>query len=163
MKDRNWRKLFKKFHILIMNFVWFGNLEVKHLSYTVGLVCIFGCWFWGAAMQSQLVCSGCRTILLYPRGATNVCCAVCNVLTPVPPPGISPFCSTIIHDFCDKKYRTQVYLTLGLSLYAFSFDTISISISFCASQWWTKSNTLNYNFIFGFWLTAILKHGKKIS
>ncbi|KAF3628657.1 hypothetical protein CQW23_03424 [Capsicum baccatum] len=39
-------------------------------------------------MQSQLVCSGCRTILLYPRGATNVCCAVCNVLTPVPPPGM---------------------------------------------------------------------------
>lgn len=40
------------------------------------------------AMQSQLVCSGCRTILLYPRGATNVCCAVCNALTPVPPPGM---------------------------------------------------------------------------
>ncbi|XP_060216964.1 protein LSD1-like [Lycium barbarum] len=39
-------------------------------------------------MQSQLVCSGCRTILLYPRGATNVCCAVCNALTPVPPPGM---------------------------------------------------------------------------
>nr|XP_019067547.1 protein LOL1-like [Solanum lycopersicum] len=38
-------------------------------------------------MQSPLVCSGCRTILLYPRGATNVCCAVCNNLTPVPPPG----------------------------------------------------------------------------
>ncbi|KAH0698719.1 hypothetical protein KY284_012934 [Solanum tuberosum] len=46
-------------------------------------------------MQSQLVCSGCRTILLYPRGATNVCCAVCNALTPVPPPGICPFCSII--------------------------------------------------------------------
>ncbi|XP_015064658.1 protein LSD1-like [Solanum pennellii] len=35
-----------------------------------------------------LVCSGCRTILLYPRGATNVCCVVCNNLTPVPPPGM---------------------------------------------------------------------------
>ncbi|KAG5622009.1 hypothetical protein H5410_007227 [Solanum commersonii] len=39
-------------------------------------------------MQSQLMCSGCRTMLLYPRGASNVCCAVCNALTPVPPPGM---------------------------------------------------------------------------
>nr|GLL30074.1 protein LOL2-like isoform X1 [Ipomoea trifida] len=48
-------------------------------------------------MQSQLVCSGCRTILLYPRGATNVCCAVCNALTPVPPPGISASCHKILN------------------------------------------------------------------
>ncbi|XP_050944463.1 vacuolar protein sorting-associated protein 2 homolog 1 isoform X3 [Cucumis melo] len=40
-----------------------------------------------AAMQSQLVCSGCRSILLYPGGATNVCCALCNTVTSVPPPG----------------------------------------------------------------------------
>ncbi|KAK4254781.1 hypothetical protein QN277_010111 [Acacia crassicarpa] len=39
-------------------------------------------------MQSQLVCSGCRSILLYPRGATNVCCALCNTVTSVPPPGM---------------------------------------------------------------------------
>lgn len=32
-------------------------------------------------MQSQIVCSGCRNILLYPRGATNVCCALCNSVT----------------------------------------------------------------------------------
>ncbi|WRX27159.1 Snf7 family - like 8 [Theobroma cacao] len=38
-------------------------------------------------MQSQLVCSGCRSILLYPRGAANVCCALCNTVTQVPPPG----------------------------------------------------------------------------
>lgn len=35
-------------------------------------------------MQSQLVCNWCRTMLLYPRGASNVCCAVCNALTPAP-------------------------------------------------------------------------------
>ncbi|KAL0321434.1 UNVERIFIED_CONTAM: protein LOL1 [Sesamum radiatum] len=35
-------------------------------------------------MQSQLVCNGCRTILLYPSGATNVCCAICNTVTAVP-------------------------------------------------------------------------------
>ncbi|CAL5346508.1 unnamed protein product [Camellia sinensis] len=37
-------------------------------------------------MQSQIVCSGCRSILLYPRGASNVCCALCNAITSVPPP-----------------------------------------------------------------------------
>ncbi|CDP03017.1 unnamed protein product [Coffea canephora] len=41
-------------------------------------------------MQSQIVCSGCRSVLLYPRGATNVCCAFCNALTPVPPPQLPP-------------------------------------------------------------------------
>lgn len=38
-------------------------------------------------MQSQLACSGCRSILLYPRGASSVCCAICNAVTPVPLPG----------------------------------------------------------------------------
>ncbi|CAN0842885.1 Protein LSD1, partial [Linum grandiflorum] len=37
--------------------------------------------------QSQLVCSGCRNLLLFPAGATSVCCAVCNSVTAVPPPG----------------------------------------------------------------------------
>ncbi|WVZ26630.1 hypothetical protein V8G54_005174 [Vigna mungo] len=41
-----------------------------------------------AVMQSQLVCNGCRSLLLYPRGATNVCCALCNTITSVPPPGM---------------------------------------------------------------------------
>ncbi|CAL0306534.1 unnamed protein product [Lupinus luteus] len=40
------------------------------------------------AMQGQLVCSGCRSNLLYPRGAPNVCCALCNTITSVPPPGM---------------------------------------------------------------------------
>lgn len=40
-----------------------------------------------AGTQSQLVCSGCRNLLLYPAGATSVCCAVCNAVTAVPPPG----------------------------------------------------------------------------
>ncbi|MBA0774610.1 hypothetical protein Gotri_009809 [Gossypium trilobum] len=40
-----------------------------------------------ADMQSEVVCSRCRNILLYPRGATNVCCALCNTITQVPPPG----------------------------------------------------------------------------
>ncbi|KAL5100780.1 hypothetical protein RYX36_005107 [Vicia faba] len=39
-------------------------------------------------MRSHIVCSGCRNMLLYPRGATNVCCALCNTITPVLPPGM---------------------------------------------------------------------------
>lgn len=41
-------------------------------------------------MQSQIVCGGCRTTLAYPRGATNVRCAVCSTVTPVLPPGAYP-------------------------------------------------------------------------
>ncbi|XP_013626337.1 PREDICTED: protein LSD1-like isoform X2 [Brassica oleracea var. oleracea] len=33
-----------------------------------------------AEMQDQLVCHGCRNTLLYPRGATNVRCALCNTV-----------------------------------------------------------------------------------
>ncbi|XP_075481923.1 protein LSD1-like isoform X2 [Primulina tabacum] len=39
-------------------------------------------------MQSQVVCGGCRTVLLYPRGATNVRCSICNTVTPVLPTGM---------------------------------------------------------------------------
>ncbi|KAL3637010.1 hypothetical protein CASFOL_019309 [Castilleja foliolosa] len=41
-------------------------------------------------MQSQIVCSGCRSLLMYPSGASNVCCALCNTITNVPPPDFSP-------------------------------------------------------------------------
>ncbi|KAL8512823.1 hypothetical protein ACS0TY_019091 [Phlomoides rotata] len=39
-------------------------------------------------MQNQLVCSRCRTMLLYPSGASNVCCAICNMVTSVQPAGM---------------------------------------------------------------------------
>nr|AKC32651.1 LSD1 [Fagopyrum tataricum] len=39
-------------------------------------------------MQSQLACSGCRNILLYPRGAGSVRCALCNTVTPVQATGL---------------------------------------------------------------------------
>ncbi|KAJ3686537.1 hypothetical protein LUZ61_015701 [Rhynchospora tenuis] len=37
-----------------------------------------------AGLGSQIVCNGCRSLLIYARGATSVCCAVCNTITPVP-------------------------------------------------------------------------------
>ncbi|KAI5572035.1 hypothetical protein POPTR_011G154800v4 [Populus trichocarpa] len=39
-------------------------------------------------MQSQVVCRGCRSLLLYPSGATNVCCALCSTVTSIPAPGM---------------------------------------------------------------------------
>ncbi|XP_077253267.1 protein LOL2-like isoform X2 [Tasmannia lanceolata] len=36
-------------------------------------------------MQSQLVCGGCRNLLLFPSGAANVRCAICSTITSVPP------------------------------------------------------------------------------
>ncbi|KAL9224369.1 hypothetical protein vseg_000407 [Gypsophila vaccaria] len=58
-------------------------------------------------MQSQLVCNGCRTILLYPRGAPNVRCAVCNTVTPVQPTGLDM--DQIICGHC----RTMLMYTRG--------------------------------------------------
>ncbi|XVE89399.1 hypothetical protein DITRI_Ditri19aG0198500 [Diplodiscus trichospermus] len=56
-------------------------------------------------MQSQLVCSGCRSILIYPRGATNVCCALCNTITQVPPPASNQ----IAHINCGHCRTTLMY------------------------------------------------------
>ncbi|GAU47871.1 hypothetical protein TSUD_404420 [Trifolium subterraneum] len=47
-------------------------------------------------MRSHIMCSGCRNLLLYPRGASNVCCALCNTITPVLPPGIFSFAVSVI-------------------------------------------------------------------
>ncbi|XP_054802767.1 protein LSD1-like [Prosopis cineraria] len=58
-------------------------------------------------MQSQLVCSGCRSVLLYPRGATNVCCALCNAITSVPPPGME------MSQLCCGGCRTLLMYTRG--------------------------------------------------
>ncbi|CAI5470909.1 unnamed protein product [Closterium sp. Yama58-4] len=39
------------------------------------------------AAQSQIVCTGCRTLLVYPNNASNVRCALCSTITPVPQAG----------------------------------------------------------------------------
>ncbi|CAN1226129.1 Protein LOL3 [Linum grandiflorum] len=54
-------------------------------------------------MQSQLVCSGCRSVLLYPRGASNVCCALCNTLT------AEIVSSQIAHINCGNCRTTLMY------------------------------------------------------
>ncbi|KAL7211131.1 hypothetical protein ACSBR2_014084 [Camellia fascicularis] len=56
-------------------------------------------------MQGQIVCSGCRSILLYPRGASNVCCALCNAITSVPPPASNQ----LAHVNCGNCRTTLMY------------------------------------------------------
>ncbi|KAL5187604.1 Protein LOL1 [Glycine soja] len=55
-----------------------------------------------SGVQSQLVCSGCRNLLVFPVGATSVCCAVCNAVTAVPPPDKS---ETLV---CDRHRNGPV-------------------------------------------------------
>lgn len=77
-------------------YLWwnFVNWNWDFLINFNAIECFFhlGLWLLNATvenMQSQLVCNGCRTVLLYPRGAPNVRCAVCNTVTPVQPAGTS--------------------------------------------------------------------------
>ncbi|VVB12291.1 unnamed protein product [Arabis nemorensis] len=59
-------------------------------------------------MQDQLVCHGCRNTLMYPRGATNVCCSLCNTIN-VPPP---PHVMDMAHIVCGGC-RTMLMYTRG--------------------------------------------------
>lgn len=72
--------LFSKLEKSCMDFVTteinFGWIWKEHIAF-----------LWTGS-ESQLVCSGCRNLLLYPIGATSVCCAVCNSVTAVPLPGM---------------------------------------------------------------------------
>ncbi|XP_073061216.1 uncharacterized protein [Primulina eburnea] len=58
---------------------------------------------------SQLVCGGCRTVLLYPRGATNVRCTLCNMVTPVPPTATAPMPNHVAHVNCGNCCITLMY------------------------------------------------------
>ncbi|KAF8115036.1 hypothetical protein N665_0030s0082 [Sinapis alba] len=71
-------------------------------------------------MQDQLVCHGCRNTLMYPRGATNVRCALCNTvnmvpLHPSPPhPLHHPHGMDMAHIVCGGC-RTMLMYTRGAS------------------------------------------------
>ncbi|AEE84322.1 LSD1 zinc finger family protein [Arabidopsis thaliana] len=62
-------------------------------------------------MQDQLVCHGCRNLLMYPRGASNVRCALCNTINMVPPP---PPPHDMAHIICGGC-RTMLMYTRGAS------------------------------------------------
>ncbi|CAA0395919.1 unnamed protein product [Arabidopsis thaliana] len=66
-----------------------------------------------ADMQDQLVCHGCRNLLMYPRGASNVRCALCNTINMVPPPP-PPHGIDFFVEF-ELRMRTMLMYTRGAS------------------------------------------------
>ncbi|XP_057812195.1 uncharacterized protein LOC131026351 isoform X5 [Salvia miltiorrhiza] len=66
-------------------------------------------------MRSKIFCAGCRTVLLYPRGATNVCCAICNMITPAPP-GVDIAGGSLLIPLKLQEMATQGSLFLYIDL-----------------------------------------------
>ncbi|KAG8092918.1 hypothetical protein GUJ93_ZPchr0012g20693 [Zizania palustris] len=73
-------------------------------------------------MQSQIVCHGCRNILLYPRGAPTVCCAVCHAVnSAAPPPGMD-----IAHLICGGCRTLLMYTRNATSVRCSCCDTVNL-------------------------------------
>uniref|UniRef100_A0A0E0BV28 Zinc finger LSD1-type domain-containing protein n=1 Tax=Oryza glumipatula TaxID=40148 RepID=A0A0E0BV28_9ORYZ len=73
-------------------------------------------------MQSQIVCHGCRNILLYPRGAPSVCCAVCHaVSSTAPSPGMD-----IAHLICGGCRTLLMYTRNATSVRCSCCDTVNL-------------------------------------
>ncbi|KAK3140215.1 hypothetical protein QOZ80_5AG0397710 [Eleusine coracana subsp. coracana] len=74
-------------------------------------------------MQSQIVCHGCRSLLLYPRGAPSVCCAVCHAVTsvPVPPPGME-----MAQLICGRCQTLLMYTRNATSVRCSCCDTVNL-------------------------------------
>nr|GMD74781.1 protein LOL1 [Ipomoea batatas] len=73
--------------------------------------------------QSQLVCSGCRNLLMYPVGATSVCCAVCSAVTAVPPPG-----TEMAQLICGGCHTLLMYIRGATSVQCSCCHTINLAL-----------------------------------
>ncbi|KAG2375863.1 hypothetical protein LR48_Vigan06g020600 [Vigna angularis] len=71
--------------------------------------------------QSHLVCSGCRNLLLYPVGATSVCCAVCNAVTTVPPPEMAQL-------VCGGCHTLLMYIRGATSVQCSCCHTVNLAL-----------------------------------
>ncbi|XP_022717924.1 protein LOL1-like [Durio zibethinus] len=71
--------------------------------------------------QSQLVCSGCQNLLLYPVGATSVCCAVCNAVTAVPPPEMAQL-------VCGGCHTLLMYIRGATSVQCSCCHTVNLAL-----------------------------------
>ncbi|MQL91628.1 hypothetical protein Taro_024242, partial [Colocasia esculenta] len=80
-------------------------------------------WSAFSCAQSQLVCSGCRNLLLYPVGATSVCCAVCNAVTAVPPPG-----TEMAQLLCGGCHTLLMYIRGATSVQCSCCHTINLAL-----------------------------------
>lgn len=73
--------------------------------------------------QSQLVCSGCRNLLLYPLGASSVRCAVCNAVTAVPPPG-----TEMAQLVCGGCHTLLMYIRGAMSVQCSCCHTVNLAL-----------------------------------
>uniref|UniRef100_A0ACD5ZV93 Uncharacterized protein n=1 Tax=Avena sativa TaxID=4498 RepID=A0ACD5ZV93_AVESA len=76
-----------------------------------------------AGAQSQVVCSGCRNLLMYPAGATSVCCAVCSTVTTVPSPG-----TEMAQLVCGGCHTLLMYIRGATSVQCSCCHTVNLSM-----------------------------------
>uniref|UniRef100_A0ACD5ZZN0 Uncharacterized protein n=1 Tax=Avena sativa TaxID=4498 RepID=A0ACD5ZZN0_AVESA len=76
-----------------------------------------------AGAQSQVVCSGCRNLLMYPAGATSVCCAVCSTVTTVPSPG-----TEMAQLVCGGCHTLLMYIHGATSVQCSCCHTVNLSM-----------------------------------
>uniref|UniRef100_A0ACD6ABG6 Uncharacterized protein n=1 Tax=Avena sativa TaxID=4498 RepID=A0ACD6ABG6_AVESA len=76
-----------------------------------------------AGAQSQVVCSGCRNLLMYPAGATSVCCAVCSTVTTVPSPG-----TEMAQLVCGGCHTLLMYIPGATSVQCSCCHTVNLSM-----------------------------------
>ncbi|KAJ7551099.1 hypothetical protein O6H91_07G133700 [Diphasiastrum complanatum] len=76
-----------------------------------------------ASSQSQLICSGCQTWLLYPQGATNVRCALCSYVTTIPPHG-----SDMARLVCGGCHTLLMYLRGATSVQCSCCHTVNYAM-----------------------------------
>ncbi|KAK8323521.1 hypothetical protein V6Z12_A12G239700 [Gossypium hirsutum] len=88
--------------------------------------------------QSQLVCSGCRNLLLYPVGATSVCCAVCNAVTAVPPPG-----TEMAQLVCGGCHTLLMYIRGATSVQCSCCHTVNLALEGGTCKLWELQDVTN--------------------
>mmetsp|Transcript_5663 Transcript_5663/g.6503 ORF Transcript_5663/g.6503 Transcript_5663/m.6503 type:complete len:223 (-) Transcript_5663:909-1577(-) len=77
-----------------------------------------------ASPQSQIICTGCRTLLVYPQGAQNVRCALCNIITSVPPAG-----TDMAQLVCGGCRTLLMYLRGASSVQCSQCNTVNLAMS----------------------------------
>ncbi|XP_008799378.1 protein LSD1 isoform X2 [Phoenix dactylifera] len=85
--------------------------------------------------QNQLVCSGCRNLLLYPLGATSICCAICNAVTAAPPPG-----TEMARLVCGGCHTLLMYIRGATSVQCSCCHTINLALEGSTCQLWELPN-----------------------
>eukprot|EP00249_Psilotum_nudum_P008906 c21586_g1_i1 orf=313-894(+) len=73
--------------------------------------------------QGQIVCSGCRTLLVYPQGASNVRCALCSFIT-----GVSPHGADVAQLICGGCRTLLMYTRGATSVQCSCCNTVNLAM-----------------------------------